>query len=191
MECKSNPPSSSLLTHASLYLRKRCSRNYRMLRTLESTLYPKKSIWTGQDTHCVLHYTNRIRTRDTRYFDIEGYHPNIKTLKTKADLQRAAKYVAKDGVFIQEGQMLKKTREELFTALVKAGEITAQFIQENPTVLALIIPVSKDGYRYLAGLIYSKRVPKENVGTYIYTVPLTRANLPGCIPSSRNSQRLV
>lgn len=112
--------------------------------------------------HCVLHYSERIRTRDVRFFDIEGYHPNIKTLKTKADLHRTARYAVKDGHFITEGDMLKKSRDEIFQALVNIGEVTADFIQANPSVLALNFSSIK-GWLQLLGRtsLLSKRVPKE------------------------------
>lgn len=91
----------------------------------------------GLHIHAVVWYSERVRSTDPRYFDIMGFHPNIKTLKTKGDLQRTAKYASKDGIFIQEGDLLKKSREEIFEALVQAGEVTAQYVRENPSVLSL------------------------------------------------------
>lgn len=112
--------------------------------------------------HCVVHYSNRIRTRDARYFDIDGFHPNIKTLKTKADLARTSRYVVKDGNFITEGEMLKKSRDEIFKALIANGEITAQFIQENPTCLSLNYSSIKGWLQVLGRTnLLSKRVQKD------------------------------
>lgn len=44
--------------------------------------------------HCVVSLKRRISSRDTRYLDVEGFHPNIQTCRSVVAAER---YVEKDG----------------------------------------------------------------------------------------------
>lgn len=89
-------------------------------------------------SHAAVQFSKAIRTRDSRLFDIKGYHPNIKTLRTKADLERAQVYATKDGDFIRSDPETKSTkRQALFRSILEAGTITPDFIKSNPDVLGL------------------------------------------------------
>lgn len=87
--------------------------------------------------HAVVVFSKKLDTIDPRFFDFKGVHPNIEVPKTKEDLRRVARYVAKDGDFIQDGGLLKKTRDELFQTIIQEGKITAELIHDNPGILAL------------------------------------------------------
>lgn len=91
----------------------------------------------GFHLHCVLKYSPRIETRNSRYFDYNGYHPNIEIPSTKTDLSITARYAAKDGDFIQKGTLLKQSRTEMFSSLLSLGQLTASFMEQNPDILGL------------------------------------------------------
>lgn len=46
--------------------------------------------------HTAVVYTNKLDIKNERAFDYKGHHPNIKTLKTKADFLRVVKYLKKE-----------------------------------------------------------------------------------------------
>lgn len=50
--------------------------------------------------HCVVQYTTRKDIRDERYYDYEGFHPNIQTCRSP---KASVTYVMKGGDFINEG----------------------------------------------------------------------------------------
>lgn len=55
--------------------------------------------------HCYLHYESDFDCRNERFFDIEGFHPNVQPAKS---LKAVQAYVKKDGDFIQEGMDFAK-----------------------------------------------------------------------------------
>lgn len=54
----------------------------------------------GQHYHCVFGYAEKRDIRNERYFDIEGFHPNITSPRS---LAKVAKYVTKDGDSVSWG----------------------------------------------------------------------------------------
>lgn len=50
--------------------------------------------------HCYLYYSTELSTRNERFFDILGHHPNIQAAKS---LKAVQAYIKKEGDFIQEG----------------------------------------------------------------------------------------
>lgn len=49
----------------------------------------------GLHLHICAWYTHKLRFVDARYFDIEGYHPNVRGDRIKSD-KRALEYVSKE-----------------------------------------------------------------------------------------------
>lgn len=88
--------------------------------------------------HAVLILQSSPGTSNMRYFDIDGFHPNIKTLKTLSDVERASKYVQKDGNYITNVESRLKGRALLFDCLIKnPGGLTITFVKEHPEIMAL------------------------------------------------------
>lgn len=52
--------------------------------------------------HCLLLLKDSLRTRDARYFDFEGYHPNVQPARSG---QAVKDYVAKGGDFLDVGDL--------------------------------------------------------------------------------------
>jgi len=50
--------------------------------------------------HCYLYYGKQFTCKNERFFDIQGFHPNIQSAKS---LKAVQAYIKKDGDFIQEG----------------------------------------------------------------------------------------
>lgn len=87
--------------------------------------------------HCFLSFRDQVHTRDERYFDYEGRHPNIKTPNKLAAIEAVKKYCMKEGDYIKsEGLVILGKREALFATLIDQG-MTKKVILENPTVMAL------------------------------------------------------
>lgn len=84
--------------------------------------------------HAVIRWESKFHTTDQRAFDVEGFHPHIKTLKTTADFTRTVKYVEKDGDFI--GNLIEKVtpRQQLAKALITEG-LTPKFIRDHPEII--------------------------------------------------------
>lgn len=54
----------------------------------------------GHHQHVVCRYDRRIQTRDCRFFDLNGQHPNIQSVRSVA---KSLAYVSKDGQFLDFG----------------------------------------------------------------------------------------
>lgn len=88
--------------------------------------------------HAVLVLSSSPGTTNMRYFDIDGFHPNIKALKTISDVERATKYIKKDGDYITNAEKRLSPRAELFKALVEnPGGLTIEFVKEHPEIMAV------------------------------------------------------
>lgn len=88
--------------------------------------------------HAVIVLSSSPNTTNCRLFDINGFHPNIKTLKTKSDVDRASKYCQKDGDFITNFEKHLSQRAQLFKALQEnPGGLTTEFVKEHPEIMAL------------------------------------------------------
>lgn len=73
-----------------------------------------------------------------RLFDFDGHHPNIKTLKTKSDFDRASKYCQKDGDYITNVEKSLTPRQELYKSLLENPEgLTPQWVKEHPEIMAV------------------------------------------------------
>lgn len=88
--------------------------------------------------HAVLVLASSPNTTNMRVFDIDGYHPNIKALKTVSDVARAHKYCQKDGDYITNVERKLSPRAQLFQALINnPGGLTIEFVRANPEIIAL------------------------------------------------------
>jgi len=66
--------------------------------TIEDYIIAKEQHEDGHDHyHAVLRFENKFSTRDERFFDIAGHHPNIQNPRSLKDV---AKYCKKEGDFI-------------------------------------------------------------------------------------------
>lgn len=74
--------------------------------------------------HAVVHYETKFESRNVKVFDYQGHHPNIATLKTKADFVRTCDYLMKEDVEVLK-QLEGNTREErnkaIYDELMKVG----------------------------------------------------------------------
>lgn len=84
--------------------------------------------------HAVICYTNKVHTTNSRIFDLENFHPNIKTLKTKADFVRATKYVKKDGSFVSNVCDKLTPNQQLAQDLLIYG-LTPKLVHDHPQVM--------------------------------------------------------
>ncbi len=50
--------------------------------------------------HAYVHYTQKLTTRDARFFDYKEHHPNVQQAQSPAAVQ---KYITKDGDYIERG----------------------------------------------------------------------------------------
>lgn len=88
--------------------------------------------------HAVLILERSPNTTNMRFFDIDVYHPNIKTLKTLADFDRASKYCQKDGDYVTNVEKRLSPRAQLFQRLItNPGGLTREFVKDNPEIIAL------------------------------------------------------
>lgn len=77
--------------------------------------------------HVMLQFTNPINTRNSRYFDIEGYHPNVQSARRPKDVLA---YIRKDGNFIDNwptkrsyGEILSEASNfDTFMEMVKSNQ---------------------------------------------------------------------
>lgn len=66
-------------------------------------------------THVLIEYTKPFQTRDCRYFDFNGHHPNIKPLKSKKAFEDAKIYIAKEDKENSDLLPSEETINSLFT----------------------------------------------------------------------------
>ena len=62
--------------------------------------------------HACLKFRKKVDIRKERYFDVNGYHPNIQTTK---NINASINYCKKDHDFIEEGNVNEKNNPELPT----------------------------------------------------------------------------
>lgn len=87
----------------------------------------------GKHYHCLIEFEDKMHTRNIRYFDYEGFHPNIARPRNK---KNCMKYCIKDGDYMNHGwdidghteiaQMVRdaasmESREEALKAIVLRG----------------------------------------------------------------------
>lgn len=82
----------------------------------------------GVHFHSVIIYTDKITIRDPKAFDIQGYHPNIKTLPTNGDLMRAIAYCKKGKDWEAFGE--SPIEVDKLTRLAKIALIKEKTIEE-------------------------------------------------------------
>lgn len=88
--------------------------------------------------HAVIILSSSPNTTNMRLFDIDGFHPNIKTLPTNADVTRAIKYIKKDGDYITNLEEPLGKRAQLFKDLIENPDgLTPQWVREHPEIMAL------------------------------------------------------
>lgn len=85
--------------------------------------------------HACVHYSRKIHSTNSRFFDIGQYHPNIQTLKTAADFQRSEAYCRKHGDFVSNVDTKISKRTLLAKRILEYGKITRELIEENPEII--------------------------------------------------------
>lgn len=88
--------------------------------------------------HCYLYYERPFDCTNERFFDLEGFHPNLQAAKS---LRAVQGYIKKDGDFIQEGINYKAELSAITdhtSVLCKRlidGESVEELVRENPTLV--------------------------------------------------------
>lgn len=103
----------------------------------EYTICEERHLDGSPHVHAVITLSDRLHTTNARCFDLGLWHPNIKVLKKKKDLEEARNYVRKDGKFITNFQELIGKRLALAQAILSEGRITKKLIFERPEVIFL------------------------------------------------------
>lgn len=60
----------------------------------------------GTHYHCYVHWSFKVKARGANIFDLEGYHPNVKTFSGKGvqlQINRWISYCKKEGLWYQDG----------------------------------------------------------------------------------------
>jgi len=70
----------------------------------------------GRHLHVLLQYSTPINTTNERYFDVQGYHPNITKPR---DVKDVLKYIKKDGNFLEDWPVKRGYAEILSEATDK------------------------------------------------------------------------
>jgi len=70
--------------------------------------------------HACLKFRKKVDIRKERYFDVNGYHPNIQTTK---NINASINYCKKDHDFIEEGNVNEKNNPELPTYIEGMSKI--------------------------------------------------------------------
>lgn len=84
--------------------------------------------------HALLLFEKRYHTTNSRAFDVEGFHPNVKSLKTTSDFKRVHAYVCKDKNFISN-YVEPLSRTELLGKRILEEGITPELVFENPQLV--------------------------------------------------------
>lgn len=131
-----------------------------------------KELHQNGDPHihaCVL-LQSSPRTTDMRWFDIAGFHPNIKTLPKMSDFKAATKYVRKDGDFITNVEEPLSPMAALFQALLNnPGGLTKSFVRANPRIMGLNWNVLQQWLRFMRPELYipvPRILPKRRNSLY-------------------------
>ncbi|AUM61974.1 Rep [uncultured virus] len=118
--------------------------------------------------HAAILLQDSPSTTDMRVFDVNSYHPNIKTLKTTSDYKRASEYCKKDGDFITSDKKSLTAREEMFDELLKnPGGLTREFVLSHPGIMALNFDSIRKWMAYVfprpIAIPFGKRAKKVNL----------------------------
>lgn len=134
--------------------------------------------------HAVVSFSQRRNITRESFFDHAGFHPNIKKLSTKRDVERSVEYACKDGDYIREhpssterlgyGDILSRaTSKEDFISLIE---------QHHPRDAVL--------FHERITSYAEKKFPKENT-TYSHPEGWHFPNLPPQLTNWATTERLV
>lgn len=84
--------------------------------------------------HAVLFFDRKVHRDNERAFDIEGFHPNIQTIKNASDQSRILKYVKKDGDFLCNHVDELSRREQIALQILDEG-LTPKVVKTHPSLL--------------------------------------------------------
>lgn len=84
--------------------------------------------------HAVVRFASRFHTTNSRAFDLQNFHPNIKTLKTQSDFKRVAKYVKKDGDYLTNISESLSPNQQLAADLLAYG-LTREVVLNHPQLI--------------------------------------------------------
>lgn len=111
--------------------------------------------------HAFFSFDSKIHTTSTRFFDHQGYHPNIKKVPSAEARKNFIKYVKKDGNFITNELEVLGKREELFSNLLTQG-LTPEFVRKNPSLLQFNLSNLKSWINYVCPYrMEMKNLPKK------------------------------
>lgn len=85
----------------------------------------------GHHYHTVVRFPQPVRTRDPRFFDVAGFHPNYRGLRGAANVGRVLDYCRKDGDFYGtddpmdfvggDGHVGGRDRDDVWHQILSAG----------------------------------------------------------------------
>lgn len=114
----------------------------------------------GLHLHCYFKFKSQIHTRDERYFDIKGFHPNIATVTSAKARERIKKYCIKDGDYIANVEVLGK-RLAMLTSMLEEG-LTPKFVKQNPEMMTMNFSSIMSWYRFVTNKpVQRKELPKR------------------------------
>lgn len=99
----------------------------------------------GGHIHAFAFLAKELDTRNERYFDIRGFHPNIKNAEMKRNWKSAVYYCMKEGDYIVENIELLDTPEGFTKKMndLKAWQSYVQSKKLKPVTFPLILPDEK------------------------------------------------
>lgn len=84
--------------------------------------------------HAVISFCERVHRKDSRCFDVHGYHPHIKKISSVNDLNRIIEYVKKDGDFITTFPDRRGKLEILGEEILQEG-LSYNLLRKNPSLI--------------------------------------------------------
>lgn len=83
----------------------------------------------GNHYHCLVQWTSGFTSRDTRVFDVGGFHPNYQSVRRGPDQQRVRDYCLKDGAYYGDtfddidDVVVKRKRDDVWSEIVGAATL--------------------------------------------------------------------
>jgi len=96
----------------------------------------------GRHFHVLVFWPLRLKTRQARYWDIDGYHPKVLTMRTDRDVDKVFHYCVKDGDYVEKNYRMFTTstnfmrRKADFDAWLHYQRVTT----ERPNVYPVRFP---------------------------------------------------
>lgn len=86
--------------------------------------------------HCYITFSAKIDTRDSRAFDVVGFHPNIKKVNKGQAARNIQAYTQKGGDYVTNRDEVLGKRAMLFKSLQEEGDLSSTFVRKHPEIMA-------------------------------------------------------